>query len=348
MSAQGKGVQRPLMHEVMAKCSRLSIPMQVTLELTYRCNIRCSHCYVDLTESDELTLEEWKDVLGQLKSAGTMYLLFTGGEIMARDDSLEIITHARRSGFFVGLLTNCTLVTPAIAGAIAELKPFSLGTSLYGATASTHESVTRVQGSFRRTLEGIQALVGAGCAPTVQVAVTKANVAELPQVKELIESLGVSAKINIGMAPSKTGSDSPSGCEPAIEQLLNCGWRPEAPDRDGGQGPVLCKAGKAICSLSPRGDVFPCIMFPLKLGNIRQSSFDSVWRLEPCVELRYLRSMRRSDLYACGECELVAYCNRCTGSAYLESGRVEGPSPSACRHAQVRWRLSQAKEEVIT
>jgi len=344
VSIQPARTQRPLLHEVMAKCSRLNIPMQVVLELTYRCNLRCSHCYIDLAETDELSFDEWKEVLGQLKEAGSIYLLFTGGEIMVRNDFLDIATYAHRNGLLIGLLTNCTLVTPDISRAIAELRPFSIGTSLYGATASTHESVTGVPGSFRKTLEGIQLLVAAGMVPTVQTIVMQTNVQELPQIEELVESLGARAYINIGMAPSKTGSDFPFQYAPGVEALLNCGWQPETPGSTGEQGPQLCKAGKANCSISPHGDVFPCILFPMKLGNLRESSFDSIWRLEPCAELRYLRSMRRSDLYACNRCELRAYCQRCTGSAYVESGRIDGPSPSACRQAQVRWWLTQARE----
>ncbi|MFC1893829.1 radical SAM/SPASM domain-containing protein [Chloroflexota bacterium] len=344
MSTQPVETQPRLLPGVIAKCARLGIPVQVVLELTYRCNLRCAHCYVDLDETDELTLEEWKDVLHQLKAAGTIYLLLTGGEIMVRADFLDIATYARQDGFILGMLTNCSLVTPAISQAIAELRPFSIATSLYGATASTHESVTKVPGSFQRTLEGIKLLVGAGLVPTVQVMVMKTNTRELPQIQKLVNSLGAVARIDIGMAPSKTGADIPFRYEPGVAELVGCGWQPEIPDLTEGHGLQLCKAGKAMCSISPRGDVFPCIMFPLKLGNLRKSSFSSIWQLEPCAELRYLRSMRRSDLYGCNQCELSAYCQRCTGIAYIESGRADSPSPSACRQAQTRWRLTQAVE----
>jgi radical SAM protein with 4Fe4S-binding SPASM domain len=332
------------MQEITAKCARLNIPLQVALELTYRCNLGCSHCYVDLDKTDELTLAEWKDVLAQLKTAGTMYLLLTGGELMIRTDFLDIATYARRNGFILGLLTNCSLITPAISQAIAELKPFAIATSLYGATATTHEAVTQVVGSFQRTLEGIKLLISAGLVPTVQVMAMKTNVTELSQIKDLVENLGARVRINIGMAPSKMGADFPFQYEPGADELVGCGWQPDTPDETGYTGPQLCKAGKAMCSISPQGDVFPCLMFPLKLGNLRQSTFDTIWRLEPHAELRYLRSMRRSDLHTCNQCELSAYCQRCIGIAYLESGRIDDPSPSACRQAQTRWRLTQAAE----
>ena len=333
-----------LLREVMAKCSRMNIPVQAALELTYRCNLHCVHCYVDLEETEELTFEEWKEVLRQLKAAGTIYLLFTGGEIMVREDFLDIATYARRSGFIIGFLTNCTLMTPAVSRAMAELRPFSVGTSLYGATAATHESVTQVPGSFERTLEGIRLLVATGLIPTVQTLIMKTNVAELAQIEKLVASLGATARIDMGMAPSKTGYCFPFGYEPGEEELAECGWQPDSPDSTNHAGPGVCKAGKAICSVSPNGDAFPCLMFPLRLGNLKQSSLNSIWHLEPHAELRYLRSMKRSDLYACNVCQLRAYCQRCTGIAYLESGRVNEPSPSACRQAQALWRLGQVME----
>jgi radical SAM protein with 4Fe4S-binding SPASM domain len=337
---------RYLLQDVISRCSQLSIPAQAVLELTYRCNLRCVHCYIDVDSTDELTLEEWKGVIDQLKAAGTIYLLLTGGEVMVRDDFLEIATYARRSGFMVGLLTNCTLLTPDMAREIAELKPFSITASLYGASAATHESVTRIPGSYERTLEGIRLLVDRGLTPLVQTLVMKSNLEELAQIESLVESLGARASIDIGMAPSKTGADFPFQCEPGDAELVKCGWRPDSIGELMSDSQGLCKAGKAMCSVSPNGDVFPCTIFPLKLGNLKQSSFDKMWRLEPCAELRYLRSMRRSDLYACNQCHLAAYCYRCTGIAYLESGRLNGPSSSACRQAQTRWRLSQAAEVI--
>ncbi|UCB44006.1 MAG: radical SAM protein [Dehalococcoidales bacterium] len=344
MSNTTEQAKRSLLQDVIAKCSDLYLPLQATLELTYRCNLRCVHCYVDDRESGELTFDEWKEVLDQLESAGTAYLLFTGGEITVRDDFLNIATQARRMGFFIALLTNCTLVTHEVARTIAELRPFVLGTSLYGATATSHELVTKVPGSFDRTIEGIRSLIGAGLVPVVQIAVTKTNVAELPRIESLVKSLGAMSRHNVGMSPSKTGADFPFQHEPGIEELLGCSWAVDDKELTTGSGPDICKAGKGVCAVSPWGEVSPCIMFPLKMGNLRESSFQSIWRLEPCAELRYLRSMRRSDLSACINCELKAYCQRCTGSAYLEWGRMDGLSPSACRQARRRWRLTLASE----
>jgi len=346
MSKPAVETRKYLLQEVIDKYSQLNIPAQAVLELTYRCNLRCVHCYVDVDANDELTLDEWKEVIDQFKAAGTIYLLFTGGEVTVLADFLEIATYARRSGFIPSLQTNCTLLTPDMAQNIAELKPFAISTSLYGASAATHDAVTRVQGSFEKTLEGVKLLVDCGLVPLVQTLVMKSNLHELEQIQKLVAGLGARARIDTAIAPSKTGADFAFQYEPSVEELARCKWLLDdiCQPRNGDYG--LCKAGKALCVVSPRGDVFPCTIFPLKLGNLKQSSFDKIWRLEPCAELRYLRSMRRTDLYACIKCDLAAYCRRCTGIAYLESGHLDGPSSSACRQAQMRRRLSQATEVI--
>jgi AdoMet-dependent heme synthase len=333
-----------LLQEVMARCSQLSIPAKAILELTYRCNLHCVHCYIDVHEANELTLVEWKGIIDQLKAAGTIYLLLTGGEALVRDDFMEIATYARRSGFIIDLMTNGTLLTPDMAHDIAGLKPGSITTSLYGATPATHNAITRVAGSFEKTIEGIKLLVKHGMHPLVQTVIMKSNLSELSQIEKFVESLGAVPSIDIGMAPSKTGADYPFQYEPSEEELVRCGWRPSSSSEPKSEGRGLCKAGRALCSVSPNGDVFPCLMFPLKLGNLRQSSFDKIWRIDPCAELRYLRAMKRTDLDTCTQCHLAAYCQRCTGVAYIESGRPEGSSSSACRQAQTRWRLNHTKE----
>jgi radical SAM protein with 4Fe4S-binding SPASM domain len=312
-----------------------------SIELTYRCNLKCAHCYLDVVQGNELTYTEWKDVLDQLVAAGTIYLQLTGGEILVRDDFLDIAGYAHRLGLILSLITNSTLVTQKIAQDIARLNPLHLGTSLYGATAATHEAVTRIPGSFEKTLRGIQHFIDAGLRPVALVTVMKSNYHEVNQIRELVASLGAGINVSSLLVPSKTGDDYPLKCGLNMEEYIASEIHETTIE---GAEYQLCKAGKALCSFTPAGDVYPCLSFPLKLGNVRESSFESIWSLEPCAELRYLRSMRLSDLYACNECDLSAYCQRCTGSTYLETGRIDGPSPSACRRAEMRRRLSQAAE----
>src|SRR5438874_13536270 len=90
-------------------------PLNGTIEITRRCPLVCAHCYNNLPMGDrkaqleELTAADHRRLLDAVADMGTLWLLFTGGEIFARPDFLEIYTHAKRNGFLVTLFTNGTL-----------------------------------------------------------------------------------------------------------------------------------------------------------------------------------------------------------------------------------------------
>ena len=106
--------------KVHAKSSNKRIPLDATLELTYRCNNKCVHCYCNLPENDEhamqdeLTTEEIKKLLDDLASMGSIWLLITGGEPLLRPDFEEIYLHAKKKGFLITLFSNGTLINENI------------------------------------------------------------------------------------------------------------------------------------------------------------------------------------------------------------------------------------------
>ncbi len=86
------------------------IPMQSTLELTYRCNERCKHCYLATYDDQDdgrpvLTLEEWKNIFDQLAEVGVLLLVFIGGEAMMHPHFWSIAEHAAQRQFALTLIT---------------------------------------------------------------------------------------------------------------------------------------------------------------------------------------------------------------------------------------------------
>ncbi len=84
-----------LMQEMSAKALKLGIPLSVQLDLTYRCNERCIHCYLDHEDHGEMTTTEIKSLLDQFAEAGVFFLTLSGGEILLRKDFFEILEYAR-------------------------------------------------------------------------------------------------------------------------------------------------------------------------------------------------------------------------------------------------------------
>src|SRR5512145_1305161 len=86
------------------------IPLWLSLELTYRCPLKCSCCNnpldFDNYANRELSTAEWKEVLEDARELGALQLGFTGGEPLLRDDLEELVAHADRIGFYTNLITS--------------------------------------------------------------------------------------------------------------------------------------------------------------------------------------------------------------------------------------------------
>src|SRR5207249_6342642 len=94
-----------------------------------------------------------------------------------------------------------------------------------------------------------------------------------------------------------------------------------------------CSAGHTAIYISPYAEVFPCVAFPFKVGDLRLQSFSEIWRDSP--GLREVRSITLKDLTTCSGCGHVGGCTRCPGLAYME-GNMRGPSSADCAKSFVR------------
>ena len=151
-----------VMEDMGARAMALGIPLSVQLDLTYRCNERCIHCYLDHEDHGEMTTAEILGLLDQLAAAGVFFLNVSGGEIFMRPDLFAIIEHARKLQFSVKLKTNGVMIREAKARRIAALGVEAVQISLYSHDAATHDEITKLRGSFKRTVEGARLLRDAG------------------------------------------------------------------------------------------------------------------------------------------------------------------------------------------
>lgn len=328
--------------ELLSKATKQNIPLNVLLELTYRCNLRCGHCYVVDPGGDELTTGEVRDVLDQLAAAGALFLTLTGGELLLREDWEELCMHARRANYAVRLFVNGTLVTPAVARRIAEIGVVDVGVSLYGATAATHERVTGAPGSFDAALGGLRALADAGVATVVKFLLMRHNVNDYQAVRALADGLGSTFTFSFNIGPRVNGERVPCHQRVAprdLARILSDGFLyPEAPriprsqqaDLRGSEleDAPMCGAGRDTCAITPYGEIRPCATLPIAVGDIREQPFEDSWRSSP--DLVELRATHMSDLKECRQCRSVGYCGRCPAFALLEDGDVRGPSGFAC------------------
>jgi radical SAM protein with 4Fe4S-binding SPASM domain len=337
-----------LLDDINDKTARLGVPFNVQLDLTYRCNENCVHCYLDHGEGSEMDTAEVTGVLDQLADAGTLFLCLSGGEILLRPDLLEIIRRARSLMFSVTVKTNGILLTERDAECLAGLSVSQVHISVYSHKSEVHDAITRVPRSFDRSLSAIRLLVRLGVRVRIANVLMRENVADYQGVQALAAELGVEARIDPTVTPALDGDASATSLRIPISDLERVFRDPAVvkdvekfcappPAADAGTGTdYLCGAGINGCYVSPSGDVMPCVAFPLVCGNLRRRKFLDIWRESEV--LGKIRAARVRDLPACRECVNVPSCTRCPGLAYL-AGDMLGPSLLDCEKAYARTGL---------
>jgi MoaA/NifB/PqqE/SkfB family radical SAM enzyme len=166
--------------ELLIAARKLRAPLYANIELTYRCNLRCRHCYVLHKVSEPKPSKLADDVVdrlvGELRTLGSISVTLTGGEPTLAPRYREVITSFKDAGFLTVLKTNATTFNAARAELYATDPAHETHVSLYGAEAASHDGFTEVQGSFRRTIQGLEHLAHYGIRCRVNCTAWRGNV----------------------------------------------------------------------------------------------------------------------------------------------------------------------------
>lgn len=340
-----------LLQEMTAKALRLNVPLNVQLDLTYRCNERCVHCYLDHDDHGEMTTAEIKHLLDEMADAGVFILTLSGGEIFVRKDFFEILEYARKLLFCVKLKTNAVLIREREAKRLRELAIESIQVSIYSHRAEIHDGITLLPGSLKRSIDAIRFLKSQGLKVIMANVLMSQNLQDYPGLRSLAAELGVECTIDPTITPMMDGSRAPlslglSGT--TLQQVFRdrelVGDVEEfcaipAPAGEDELEAMPCSAGHTACYVSPYGDVYPCVQFPLPTGNVRRQRFVDIWRHSD--EMNEVRSIRLKDLSTCSHCTHVSNCTRCPGLAFME-GNMRGPSSQDCEKSFARTGVPSA------
>ncbi len=333
-----------LMDRIRERAFAERVPLAVHFDLTYRCNERCVHCYLDHEDHGEMTTAEVEDVLDQLASAGTLFLTLSGGELLLRKDFFAILAYARRRQFDVKIKTNAILIKAAEAARIRSLGVRQIQISVYSHRPEVHDAITKVPGSLERTIAAIRLLRAQGLNVTIANVLMRQNASDYAGVRALADTLGAEYSIDPTITPKMNGDTSPLALRMPATFTLQvfkdrslvgddfCAPATGAAD-DALLDSLPCSAGHIACYITPYGDVYPCVQFPLPSGNLRRQTFASIWFDSP--QLHEVRSIRVRDLTTCPSCDHVSTCTRCPGLAYME-GNMRGPSSADCEKSLLR------------
>ncbi len=354
------GVFSKRLHE---KVANKRIPIAGSIELTARCNLRCTHCYINLPAGDrdalarELSHWEWCDLLDQVVDEGCLWLQLTGGEPFMRPDFLDIYTYAKKKGLLITLFTNGTFITPGIADHLAEWRPFVVEITIYGHTQETYERVTGNPGSYNRFRRGIELLIERKIPLKLKAMVMSINRHEIQDMKAYAEGFGIDFRFDQVLNMRLDGDQNPAKFRIPLEEVVELdvtdekrmkGWLefcerflgpPRRPEYL-----YQCGAGKGMFHIDPFGNLSSCIMSRTPSYDLRQGNFYEGWKeFMPSVFLqKWLRET------PCKTCDLISLCGQCPGTAQIENGDQEAPVEYLCQIAHMRaeaFGINKKKQE---
>ena len=297
----------------------------------------------------ELTYDEHCRILDEITEAGCLWLLFTGGEIFARRDFLDIYRYAKRKGLIITLFTNGTLITPKVADDLAQWPPFAIEITLYGRTKETYERLTRIPGSYERCMRGIRLLLERGLPlklKTVGVTVNQHEVAAMKRFAQ--DELGLEFKFDSMINPRIDCSQSPLAVRLTPEEIVALDlqdpkivaeWKKFAERTHGPANPpehsdevYHCGGGITSFAIDPQGQMSICVLSQFDKYDLRNGSFREGWE-------EFLLKVRRKKITRptkCIACSIKAMCGMCPANGELENGDPESPVDFLCETAHLR------------
>lgn len=328
------------------------LPVLSEVAVTYRCNAACTFCYAGCNcttnpvgSAREMSLDEVRRVLDRIaKEAQVPSVSFTGGEATLRPDLAEMIRHARGLGMRVNLVTNgLRAADPGTAERLAEAGLHSAQVSVEGTTAEVHEAITRIRGSYARTLAGVRRLAAAGIRVHTNTTICRTNIDDVVRFPRFVKAtLGrerFSMNLVIPTGSATLQSDPPvtyreaavviprvlaASREEGVEFLWYsptplCLFNPIA----AGLGNKGCAACDGLLSVGADGRLLPCASFDEPLGSLVERPFAEVWEE---AGARSFREKERAPA-SCRACEHFDVCQgacplywRAVGTAEIDGG----------------------------
>jgi len=340
-----------LMERLNRSALNLGVPLSVHLDVTYRCNERCEHCYLEHDGDNELNTAEIRNYLQQIADAGTFFLTISGGEPLLRRDCFEIIEFARELGFNVKLKTNAVLIREKEALRLRELGVEQVQVSIYSHKPEVHDAITKLPGSLEKTLRGVRLMRAAGLKVTFANVLMRSNAGDNIGVQELAHQTGSQYTLDPTITPMINGDTGVLDLRLPAEQLhelfhdermvnnVSDFCAPPAPVDEEIREGIPCSAGHTSAYVSPWGLVYPCVQFPLPCGDLRQQTFSDIWKNSS--QFSEVRSIRAKDLSTCSSCSHLGTCTRCPGLAFME-GSMRGPSSADCEKSFIRTGITTA------
>ena len=330
------------------------VPLNGMIEITRHCPLKCVHCYNNLSSTEatpesELTYEEHCRILDEVAQAGCLWLLFTGGEIFARNDFLKIYTYAKKKGLIVTLFTNGILIDKDVADTLADWRPFLVEITIYGRTKETFERITQVPGSYDRCMRGIHLLMERRIPLKLKTMALRINKHEIWELKRFAEEeLGLKFRFDPIINPRIDYKQDPLNLRLTPREIVEmdlrdpkrfADWKTLAArsvnatqTQEIKRELYYCNGGVTAFTIDPYGKMGLCMLSTHDRIDLRHGSFKEGWN-NHLLEIRKKKVTKQTK---CVACRIKIMCGMCPPSGDLENRDPEEPVDFFCQLAHLR------------
>jgi radical SAM protein len=335
-------------------------PMLVIWEVTQACDLACVHCRASAQSErnpQELTTDQGRRLLDEIRSFGEPLMVFTGGDPLKRPDLYELIRHSVK----IGLRTNVTpSATPLLtAEAIDRFKEAGIARmaiSLDGPDAATHDDFRGIPGTFDSAMFALRYARDIGLDTQFQTTVTRRNMNRLPEMAEIAREVRTKMWSLFFLIVTGRAAENDDLLAPEYEQVFSfmydlsktapfglktteaMHYRRYVAQRMKAEGVSThneaAKAvawrtagvsdGKGFVFVSHTGEIFPSGFLPITGGNVLKDSLTDVYRNSELFRKLRDTSQRGGK---CGICEYQKICGGSRSRAYALTGDFLAEDP---------------------
>lgn len=346
--------------QLFAKAAKNHIPLYGVLELLPLCNLNCDMCYVRLSRQEMQeqgrlrSADEWISLAQQMKDAGTLFILLTGGEPLLFPEFKKIYNALKDMGMIITINTNGTLIDEEWADFFAQNKPRRINITLYGASNKTYENLCHMKGGFDRVVRGIRLLKKHDVDIKINGSLVKKNYDDRMDIISIGEKYDIPVRIDTYMYPSvrerKKIFDFQSRLNPkeaakARIEILRREMGEElfreyanrtialADNTQEGQacpGHMTCRAGQSSFVVNWQGMIRSCIVSDQPSFPIFDSKDDFITLWNKIVE----ETSQIETSSECNQCRLRYICNTCAAAAIAECGDSKKTPGYLCEYTK--------------
>lgn len=333
----------------------------VMLELTYRCSKKCIHCYnIGATRNDteistrgkrkELTLTDYKRIIDELYDEGLVKVCLSGGDPFSKEFVWEIIAYLYNKEIAVDIYTNGQRLVSKVEQ-LANYYPRVVGISLYSGKAEEHDFITRIKGSWDKTMKVIEEISAFAIPLNIKCCVMRTNIKHYYMVFDIAQKNAAISQFELSLTDSLEGDKcvskhlrlSPDLLEIVLRDKRTQLYVGKEKENWGSRAKNLtqnaCGAGYKSFCISPEGLLMPCCAFHTSFGNLLEKSVKDI--LKESKELKWWKSLTLEQYEECGRHDYCDFCFLCPGNNFSEFGTPLKAAENNCFMAKCRYNLAQ-------